>query len=127
MGKTRSIDAIPVGMCLPCCSPRTATGQLRAGTPLIKHTQNEAIQPGQWVCFAPWPLSLDNPPRRVQCLTARGCCLLEPVPGWRTYARTMDLALVTADELGVYLAGGGCLLGCPGFAGEPQLQTEDEA
>lgn len=113
MSKTRGTDAIPIGMCLPCSSPRLALGQLRSGTPLIKHTQNEAIQPGQWVRFAHWPLSPDNPPRRVDHLTVRNCAVLEPHPGWRTYARTMDLALVTPQELRDYLAAGGTVLGYP--------------
>jgi hypothetical protein len=117
MRKTRGPDAIPIGMCLPCCSPRKALGQLRAGTPLIKLTQNEAIQPGQWVRFTHWPLSPDNPPRQVNHLTARNCAVLEPHPGWRTYARTMDLVEVTPQELKDYLASGGTVLG--------RLVTED--
>lgn len=119
MGKAPSFDAIPSGMCLPCGSPRVAVGQLRAGTPLIKHTQNEAIQPGQWVRFAHWPLSPDNPPRRVDHLTARNCAVLDPHPGWRTYARTMDLVVVEQEELQVYQAEGGSMLGCPTSADTP--------
>ncbi|MFA7331067.1 MAG: hypothetical protein WC326_08345 [Candidatus Delongbacteria bacterium] len=124
----RSTDPLRGGIFGPCRSPRLASGSdTYSSRDAVRPGHNPAIQPGCVVRFAGWPMSESNPPRRVDHLTARNCCVLEPVPGWRTYARTMDLALVTSDELCVYLADGGRMLGCPGFAGEPQLQTEDEA
>ena len=107
-------DAIPVGMCLPCSSPRVAGGNLRNGTPVVAMTENTAVQSGQWVLFTHWPLGPDNPPRMVDHLTARGCAVLAHQPGWRTYARTMDLVVVTAEELQDYSAAGVGALGPKG-------------
>jgi hypothetical protein len=88
---------IPADMCLPCSGPR----------------------------FAAWPLSQDNPPRRVDHLTAHGCAVLEPCPGWRTYARTMDLMVVTPEELREYTAAGNCMLGCPVINNAPGGEGSD--
>jgi hypothetical protein len=96
-------NAIPVGMCLPCCSPKAASGTVYRHAPAVAMTESDAIQPGQWVRFAHWPLGPDNPPRLVDHLTARGCAVLAPLPGWRTYARTMDLLEVTEEERQTYM------------------------
>jgi hypothetical protein len=61
----------------------------------------------------------------VDHLTAHGCAVLEPCPGWRTYARTMDLMVVTPEELREYTAAGNCMLGCPVINNAPGGEGSD--
>lgn len=112
-------NAIPVGMCLPCSGPQFASGSPRKGAPAIAQSENDSIQPGQWVRFTHWPLGQDNPPRRVDGVNGRGICWLEPLPGWRTFARSMDLVLVTVEDLKAFVAAGGTLASLRDGHGDP--------
>lgn len=98
------------GACIACRQPNTASGAHGYTGTGVPFTDNPAIKDGQWVRFKDWPITSEtNPPRKVDHLTANWSVVLQPAPGWRTYARSMDLVPVTDDEMRAFLDAGGVL------------------
>ena len=93
---------------LPCRSPQHADdsvtncprGECMPGP-------NPDIVPGCWARFAAWSLGPRNPPRQVAWVNERQVCGLAPRPGWRTFARSCDLVVVTRTELRAFQAARG--------------------